>query len=47
MTIKLQPLPCKVSGKFSVGCGDYLITLVQHEASISHAFLSKIHGLVT
>ena len=47
MTIKLQPLPCRVSRKFSVGCGDYLITLVQHGASISHVFLFKIHGAVT
>ena len=32
---KLQPLPCKVSRKFSMGFGDYLIILVQHGASIS------------
>ena len=32
---KLQHLPCKVSRKFSVGFGDYLIILVQHGASIS------------
>ena len=43
---KLQPLPCKVSKTFSVGCGDYLIILVQDGASISYACLFKIHGTV-
>ena len=46
ITNKLQSLPRKVSRKFSVGCDNYLIILVQHGASISHVCLFKIHGTV-
>ena len=46
ITDKLQSLSCKVSRKFSVGCGDYLIILVQYGASISRVCLFKIHGTV-
>ena len=46
MTNKVQPLPCRVSKKFSVGCGDCLIILLLHGTFVSHGCLFKIHVTV-
>ena len=43
ITNKLQALPCKVSEKSSVRCGDYSTILVLYEIFISCVCIFKIH----